>query len=240
MKKIYIAALLLAVASQVSAQQTASPSEKPVKFLLSANGGFGTRTARISEDVPQNLRDHFRRLRTGPVLAFEIGAKVSPSTAFTVSYSSFGMSNDNFVYSQLTSINTSSGPVSVLTTNRLSTNDRISVITGNWLSFAPLNTKGTVLFTTKLGIGAATFRSSNTLEVLQVGSSSFTVTGTGLALTGGGGLDIKLSKSLFLSFNGEFTQARAKVRSDIAGANNEEAEEALSNLRFTGGLRLVL
>ena len=241
MKKIYIAALLLiSTTTSVFAQEATPVPEKPVHFLLSVNGGFGFRTARISQDVPQNLRSHFQQLRSGPVISLEIGAKVSPSTAFTLSYSSLSMGNENFVFTEQTTIGTPLGPRVVTIINRLSTNDRISVITGNWLSFVPVNDNGTVLFTSKLGIGAATFRSNNTLQVDQVGSTSFIVNGTGLALTGGGGLDFKISKSLFFSLNAEFTQAKANVRSNTNSANNEDAEEGLSNLRLTGGLRLVL
>jgi opacity protein-like surface antigen len=241
MKQLLFAMLMfLLLSGNASAQQTQNNTKEKVKWILSVNGGYGTRTARLDPEVPSSLKEHIRKLRTGPVLQLEAGIKASNAHAFTLSFSSLMMENNNHVYAQSSVVQTPGGPTTVLTTNRISTNDRINVITANWVSFSSLNPNQTVFLTSKLGMGIASYRSENSIQVINFGTTGFELNGTGFAILGGLGLDIKLSKSLFLSLNGELTTASAKLKSGNEASSPADEKEGLSNLNFTGGIRLVL
>lgn len=236
MKKIYTtSALLLPFVLTVNAQNTANTSSN-IKFMASGSFGLGFRTAKIDASVPAELKDHFKELMNGTAFSFELGAKAE-NNGFTLSYSQFSSSSKG--YSFTTSVPGPGGPTN--TTGIITTNDKITVITGNWISFTPLSKNETVFLTSRLGIGAISYRSNNDLST-SGSRSSFELTGTGLALTGGLGLDFKLSKNVYFALNGDYLNGRAKLKSDQQGltSTEEDEPEGLTHIRFTGGFRIIL
>jgi hypothetical protein len=236
MKKIYTtAALLMFFTLTVNAQNAANTSSN-IKFMASGSFGLGFRTAKIDASVPPQLEDHFKELRNGTAFSFELGARVE-NNGFTLAYSQFSSSSKD--YSFTTSVPGPGGPTTA--SGMISTSDKITVITGNWISFTPLGKNETVFLTSKLGIGAISYRSDNDLSSAG-SSSSFELTGTGLALTGGLGLDFKLSKNVYFAVSGDYLNGRAKLKSDQQGLTSTEDDEpeGLTHIRFTGGLRIIL
>lgn len=236
MKKIYTTTvMLLFFVLTVTAQNAAKPSSN-VQFMASGSFGLGFRTAKIDASVPPQLEDHFKDLRNGTAFSFDIGAKVK-NDGFTLSFSQFSSSSNDYGFTS--TVAGPGGPTNV--SGFISTNDKITVITGNWISFTPLGKNETVFFTSKLGIGAISYRSNNDLSA--AGSfSSFEVSGTGLALTGGLGLDFKLSNKVYFAVNGDYLNGRAKLKADQQGltTTEEDEPEGLTHIRFTGGLRIIL
>jgi hypothetical protein len=238
MTKVYtITALLLALSFTFSANaQNSNSNDSKAKFMASGSFGLGIRTAKIDPIVPSNLRQHYEDLKNGTFLSFELGVKALSNSAFSIGFSQFSAQSNDFPFSS--AVISLGGPITG--TAVVSTSDKITVVTANWINFLPLDKNQSVLFSTKIGAGTISFNSNNTVKSGGL-NNSFELKGTGFVITGGIGLDFKITKNIFFIVNGDFLNGRAELKSNTVTAGQAEDEpESLSHLRFGGGLRFIL
>jgi hypothetical protein len=224
--------LLLVLITVSYAHAQSSSTQKP-SFIFSAHGGLGYRIGNSSSGLAQGLEDHVNALRSGIALNVEAGMHINPNNAITLSWGMFSRCNNsgNFITSLENGTSAST---------RVNTKDMVNAYMVNWLTYTNIGGSDKARLFGQAGIGMASYRSANDFFFEGIKAPA-TLTGTGFASNVGAGIDLKMSRNLFLTGQLNYFMAGVTIKSeDGIALDGIDEKEKLNQLRLTVGVRYRL